>query len=368
MKILFLLHLPPPNYGVTNINKCIFERMINKELQINLVAINTAKKLEQIEKKTINKIITLFSILRGLLCKLCKNKYYLCYFSLTPTGIGFYKDMVLVLLVKLFGIKILYHMHGKGILQNSKSFNKILYRLCFKNSKVILTSFSLFDDVSMYVRKDDVYIIPNAVELRIGNKDFDKVVESRAAKGKINLLFLSNMTRSKGVFYVLKAAKILKDKNYDFKLYFAGGWFDIIPKEFTDEVNALDLNEYISYLGFLEGEAKDDIFKKADVFVYPTFNDTFPLVLLEAAQFGLPIISTYEGAIPDIIDDNITGFLIPKKDYQTLAEKIDVLFNNKNLRLEMGKAARSKFLQEYTFDKLENRILDIFSKLAYLKK
>ena len=98
---------------------------------------------------------------------------------------------------------------------------------------------------------------------------------------------------------------------------------------------------------------------KSDIFVLPTYNDCFPLVLLEAMSFSLPIISTFEGGIPDIVNDELTGYLVQQRDSVALAEKIELLIQNPDLRKKMGIAGRKIFLQKFTLDKFENRLISI---------
>ena len=81
-------------------------------------------------------------------------------------------------------------------------------------------------------------------------------------------------------------------------------------------------------------------------------------------QFALPVVSTFEGAIPEIVDDGVTGFLVPPKDVISLAEKIEILINNKNLRIQMGDAGRKKFLEKYTLDKFEQNLLKVFGEIV----
>ena len=121
----------------------------------------------------------------------------------------------------------------------------------------------------------------------------------------------------------------------------------------------LQLDDCVRYVGEKFGNDKGDIFSNVDVFVHPTLNDCFPLVLLEAMQYSLPVISTLEGGIPDIVDDNSTGFLIPKNDRQALVEKLELLIGDKDLRLKMGLAARQKFDLEFKSDTFETRMTQI---------
>lgn len=363
-KILALLHLPPPDYGVTLLNKDIVEGSLNEHFKFDIISINTSKRMKDIQHFSFVKIPAFLNIFYVLLKKLLRNNYCLCYFSLTPTGVAFYKDLFFVLLIKMFRIRILYHLHGKGISLKPSPLKDFLYRFCFKNSKVIIISQSLFYDIAKYVSNKDVYVLPNGIKEALADFDFERILDERLSNKAVNLLFLSNMIKSKGVFNAIESARILKDKGYHFRFYFAGEWFDISQGEFAERINVNGLNGEIRYLGFKNSEQKKAIFKETDIFVYPTYNDTFPLVLLEAMQFGLPIVSTYEGAIPDVVDEGVTGLLVAKKDSMALAERIENLINNLDLRIKMGKAARERFLRKYTFDKFEKNLLDIFREVA----
>jgi len=363
--VLCLLHLPPPDYGVTLFNQKIISGLLSEEFSLKTLAINTSRRLEDIERFSFSKIAVFLCAWFNLLGLLSRSRYALCYFSITPTGAAFYRDILFVGLLKAFRVKILYHLHGKGISRQKGKLTKALYKWCFRNACLIQLSPVLFYDIQDYARKQDVFVLPNGIEDACAGK-FSDCRGARSREHKVNILFLSNMVKSKGVFDLLEAASIIKAKGYNFRLVFAGAWFDITAEEFDQRVKEFRLENETAYLGFKKGVEKDAIFMAADIFVYPTRNDTFPLVLLEALHWGLPVISTREGGIPDIIDDNFNGFLISPGDVKTLAERIEVLINDRGLRERMGFAGREKFLSEYTFDRCQNRLRDIFNKVVKL--
>ena len=68
--------------------------------------------------------------------------------------------------------------------------------------------------------------------------------------------------------------------------------------------------------------------------------------------------------IPDVVEDGITGFLVPVKDAKSLAEKIEILIKDPELRMKMGKAGRKKYEEEFTLEKFENRIVEILNDVA----
>jgi glycosyltransferase involved in cell wall biosynthesis len=117
-------------------------------------------------------------------------------------------------------------------------------------------------------------------------------------------------------------------------------------------------------LGPKFGDAKCQIYKSSDIFCFPTYypNETFGIVNIEAMEAGLPIITTPEGGISDIIEEGINGYLIPQKDSASLAEKIALLIENPSLRRKMGINAREKYLKYYTVEHFERRLTEIINK------
>lgn len=108
------------------------------------------------------------------------------------------------------------------------------------------------------------------------------------------------------------------------------------------------------------------MFSKTDIFAFPTYyhNETFGLVNLEAMQYSIPVVSTFEGGIPDVIDDGNTGFLVPQKNALALAGKLEILINNPTLRLKMGEAGRRKYEKEFTLNHFELRLKEILTQIT----
>ena len=155
---------------------------------------------------------------------------------------------------------------------------------------------------------------------------------------------------------------MLKQNGVDFDCSFIGGLGDIDVDNFNNYLNENELTDNVKYLGQKFGIDKHRAFTETDIFVHPTMNDCFPLVLLEAMQHQLPIISTYEGGISDIVDNDKTGFLIPKNDAEALAEKLEILIKNQDIRLKMGKAGRHKYEKEFTLDIFEKKMNSILNQ------
>jgi glycosyltransferase involved in cell wall biosynthesis len=235
----------------------------------------------------------------------------------------------------------------------------LLYRFQFKAQRVILLSPNLYYDVKNYVSGNMVYFCANGIP------DNPSVIKSLEKRSDIQrLLFLSNMFISKGVFLLLESCKILADRNIKFECHFVGKWTaEISKKEFDDKCKEYHLTEIISSHGEKNGHEKDLYFSESSIFVFPTFKECFPLVILEAMKWALPVISTEEGAIPEIVEDGITGFVTPKSNPKLIADKIEILLKNDTLQKAMGQNGRDKFERLYTLEKFEHNFIETLNQI-----
>jgi Glycosyltransferase len=352
MKILFVLHYPPPVHGSAIVGLQIKDsKIVNEAFDCKYVNLGTSISVDEIGKGKIIKLFRYFTIFWRIFRSVISNRPDLCYFSITAKGIPFYKDALLVLLVKLLGIKVVYHFHNKGVrdMQN-KLFDNVLYRLVFKYSNVILLSKHLYHDIQKYAIKEQVYYCQNgipAIEIMQNKKEAESAVE---------VLFLSNLIESKGIFVLLEVCKLLQHRKIIFHCTIVGGIGDVDEHQLRSKLQEMDLINQVNYEGKKLGTEKEEVFANTDIFIHPTLNDCFPLVILEAMQYSLPVVSSIEGGIPDIVEDGVTGYLVPKKDVETLAEKLEVLINNPELRHRMGKAGRQKYEREFTLKIFEQRL------------
>ena len=181
-------------------------------------------------------------------------------------------------------------------------------------------------------------------------------------EGVPRLLFLSNLIPSKGVYVLLDACKMLKERGLQFVCDFVGGETKEISRAtFEAAVRERDLEDVVRYHGPKYGEEKLAYFAQSDVFVFPTFyhNECFPLVLLEAMQWRLPLVSSDEGGIPDIVQNGENGFVCQRQDALSLAEALEKLISNPALRRQMGERGYERYKAEYTLTAFEQNFVEM---------
>ena len=297
-RILFILHLPPPIHGAAMMGKYIQEsELINSSFDCFCINLATAGSLSDIGHVSLEKLLKYLLLLRYISHVVKEIRPELVYITPNAGGKAFFKDFIVVQMLKSMGCKIIAHYHNKGVsAYQSKWIYNFLYKRFFSNLKVILLAENLYKDIAKYVKREDVYICPNGIP-----SSCKEEMEARRNNVIPHLLFLSNLLISKGVIVLLDALKILKEKEYTFVCQFIGGeTAEINAVQFFEEVNKRELSDLVTYVGRKVREEKEAFFRQADIFVFPTYYETFGLVNLEAMEYKLPVISTNEGGIPDI--------------------------------------------------------------------
>ena len=359
-RILFILHLPPPIHGAAMMGKYIQEsELINSSFDCFCINLATAGSLSDIGHVSLEKLLKYLLLLRYISHVVKEIRPELVYITPNAGGKAFFKDFIVVQMLKSMGCKIIAHYHNKGVsAYQSKWIYNFLYKRFFSNLKVILLAENLYKDIAKYVKREDVYICPNGIP-----SSCKEEMEARRNNVIPHLLFLSNLLISKGVIVLLDALKILKEKEYTFVCQFIGGeTAEINAVQFFEEVNKRELSDLVTYVGRKVREEKEAFFRQADIFVFPTYYETFGLVNLEAMEYKLPVISTNEGGIPDIVKDGENGLICEKQNPDSLADCIAKLLDDEELRVKMGSAGHEKFCREFTLDKFENRMRDILNQ------
>jgi glycosyltransferase involved in cell wall biosynthesis len=360
-KVLLVIKLPPPVTGFTVVNEQVARsEVIKSKFDLKIINLNFHFSHNIPILKHLTQAIKFLYYNILLLQNLVLYKPDLVYFTISPVN-QFNRDFSFVLLLKIFRKKIIYHLHGKGIKEVVKnSIKKNLYKFAYRNIEVICLSPLLAYDIED-IFKGKPFFVGNAIL----NKIKDYQIENRNRNPIPRILFLSNFILSKGIIDFIDALAILKSRGLEFSCILTGQEMDISYKEVNCLLVKKGLSNVVEITGPKYEEEKTKALIESDMLVFPTYyeTETWGLVILEAMQASLPVISTNEGAIPEIIDDGVTGFIVEKRNIEAIAQKIEVLIKNKELRIRMGKAGRKKFLQKYTLDTFEKNMVHVFNEI-----
>ena len=167
---------------------------------------------------------------------------------------------------------------------------------------------------------------------------------------------------------LLHACKILKDSGLSFHLTLAGGGpRGILLRRLTKKLGLMDL---VSFPGFIRYNQVSELFCSADVFVMSSAvhstgeRDGLPTVIMEALMHRLPVVATDVCGIPEVIQDGVTGFLVPEKNPAALAKAIIKMVGDRKSALEMAERGRSLVLKEFDPDRNHGKYLELYSTLT----
>lgn len=357
-RILFILHLPPPVHGSSVVGLQIREsEIIHRNWKPTFINLNTSSTMGQIGRISLGKFRTYAGILWKTLFSLIFHRPSLAYVAMTVRGGGFFKDCGVIALIKIFRVPLVYHLHNKGVSKHQDRWPyKWLYPWVFRNSRVILLSKNLYSDICKFVSKSRVKICPNGIP------DVASAFKRDFQKNDVPIiLFLSNLIESKGVYVLLDACAILKERGVSFRAEFVGGEGNVSVKAFREKVRVLGIETEVTYLGRRSGAKKYEAFANADIFALPSYNETFGLVNLEAMQWQLPVVATPEGGIPDVVIDGKTGYLVPQRDSEALAEALQKLIQQPEIRKRMGETGRKYYVDKFSDNQFEEKLRDILN-------
>lgn len=358
--ILCIIQLPPPVHGVSECNKILVNSdLINSNYKLSIINLQFSKSISDIEHFSFKKILTAIKYCFKIVKEIKLSKPDLIYFTISPNGSSFYRDAFYVLLIKIFRKKILFHLHGQGFKDSTKQnlVKKRISKFIFNNAEVICLAKKLTTDIKE-VFSGKPFIVHNGIKIQ------DNIIKRKPKDNKIvQLLYLSHLKENKGVMVFMEALKILKENGEVFQARLVGESGGLTIEYLQNYIQENSLQNHIQLVGPLYEMKKFVEFNNADIFVFPTYFDAFPLVILEAMQCELPIITTDEGGIPEIVIDGVTGFIIEKKNITQLVEKITFLINEPNIRKNLGFNGRKRFLKYFTLLHFENNVKSVFDTL-----
>jgi len=364
-RILFIMHLPPPVHGAAMVGKWIHDsKRINETFSCQYINLTTASSLSDIGKVGLKKLISFIKMVVHIHRIVKMFKPDLIYITPNASGGAFYKDFVVVTLLKRMGCRVLCHYHNKGVRRRQMhTIDDLLYRRYFDGIKVLLIVPQLYDDMKKYLRIRDTYFCPNGVPHAMQcdpDRDPDRHNEVP------EILYLSNLFISKGILDLLDALYLLRGEGYNFHCTVVGAEaFAMNGDRLREEINNRHLQNRVTYVGPKYGAEKDAYLDQADIMAFPTYyaKECFPLVNLEAMERKIPIVSTQEGGIPYMIKDGKTGLICKARNPIDLAHSLSVLLDNPELRISMGEEGYKFFMSEFTIDSFIDRLIKVLYRV-----
>ncbi|UUY03528.1 glycosyltransferase family 4 protein [Svornostia abyssi] len=171
----------------------------------------------------------------------------------------------------------------------------------------------------------------------------------RPAAGPLRVLCVGRLVPDKGQELLLRALALLQDRGIEAELVLAG---DGPSRERLEAAcKTLRLNSSVRFLGSVGQDRMLDVYGDADVFCLPSFAEGIPVVLMEAMATGLPVVTSRIMGIPELVEDGVSGLLVPPGRVEAIADALEELHRDPARRHAMGEAGRARVEGEFRVDR-----------------
>lgn len=366
VKVLVIGQTPPPFGG----QAIMIEMLLGGKYpntKLFHVRLAFSKEMSDIGRIQFSKILHLILVIFKIIYFRFRHHISILYYPPAgPNKIPMYRDFIILILTRWLFHKTIFHFHAGGtseLYDKLSRITRLLFRLAYFNADAAIRLSELTPCDGKILKAKREFIVPNGIT------DFCKRFKRDNTEHATipEILYVGVLKESKGILTLLEACDILASKGMDFTVKMVGKFeSELFEDSVKQRVLELSLETRVTFPGVLTGEEKFKAFSKADIFCFPTFfeSEAFPLVLLEAMQFALPVISTQWRGVPSIVQDGISGYLLPIKESLAIAEKLEKLINNPSLARKMGERGREIYLNNYTIDKHRERMANVFSLVA----
>lgn len=277
------------------------------------------------------------------------------------------RDVVILLATRWLFPKTVFHFHAGGLSELYDQLSaplRLLFRAAFFRPDVAVRVSEEAPEDGQRLQARREFTVPHGIR-DVWAENVRHQAPGEGGDATVHILFVGAVRRSKGVMTLLRACKQLSEKkDVRFTVRLMGHFnSEAFEREVRAYIKCHKLGEHVMLLGVLSGREKWDAFAAADVFCFPSHyeSETFGLVLVEAFCFGLPVVATRWRGIPSVVgEDGDCGFLVPVKDPAAVADRLELLVCNPELRRAMGKRGRRRYTKHFTEERFQHNMRDVF--------
>lgn len=378
MKITFVSYIYPyPNRGFNpGIERVIGEishALADKGHEVNVI---TTYRNGGIEPKEIDRGVNIYRIndLRNIFGKIGSI------FSLDLLSINFfireYKDLLqnsdvihifTPFLVDIPNVPLISHFHHDEIIRQKLEyfylpFSKYLWNITYQRSDAIISvsEYSAKSLIKNNVPKNKIHVVPNGVDI----SKFHPGIDTKELKEKFGgmnvLLYVGPVTPRKGLQYLIKALPKVLTKHKNTLLVIVGNGDIDHLKKLAEENNVFD---HVIFEGFVPEEKLPMYYNACDIFVFPSLQEGFGMVLVEAMACKKTVIASDTSAIPEVVGS--AGVLVKPQDSNLLGDAIINLLSETDRKKNLEKNALNRVIEHFTWKMVATKLLNIYSKISY---
>jgi colanic acid/amylovoran biosynthesis glycosyltransferase len=261
--------------------------------------------------------------------------------------------------------KIITSFHGYDANSYPKLKGNDVYKNLFFFGDIFTcnTNFTKNQITSLGCNPNKIVILPVGLKL----DKFPFFERKLPADGNIKILTVGRLVEKKGHEYMIRALAEIFEKYENIEYLIVGS--GPLENELKELVVKLKISDKVVFLINTEDSELLNLYQEAEIFVLPSVTakngdrEGQALVLQEAQATGLPVISTFHNGIPEGVIDGKSGFLVPERDVDALADKLISLINHPEMWPEMGRCGREFVEKKYDIHTLNSKLIEIYKNL-----
>jgi glycosyltransferase involved in cell wall biosynthesis len=357
--VLLIGGTPPPLGGMTIYTQLLLDSDLSQRFRYVLLRTHLPPAFEV--KKTFRLLLT-FKFLFQLFAILIRKRVELVHIH-TSADMGFYEKALFTVICRLFQKPVILHIHSGafGRFLEGSSFPGLISFFLNRANKVIVLSkhwyYLLASRVKMPEKK--LLVLENMIDTRRYAPR-----ETTLDREKLHVLYLGLYIETKGFFDLLEIVKKCSESKIPLVFHLAG---DQLSEEARSRINEIHSIEILDH-GIVSGDTKIDLFQEVDLFITPSHIEGMPLVLLEALAFGLPVIATCVGSIPEVVKEGENGMLFEVGDVDGMVAGLRSLLENPTERSKLGSNNRNLALSRFSLQERTDRLAEIYEELIDERK
>lgn len=364
--LLVIGPMPPPIHGESlAIKQLIDSKEVRGSFHLTLINTNR-KRTDKGGKFALSKVFQDIRILVRVLKTVRRNTVDIMYLSLSQSQFGLIRDALLIRMAGKKTGRIIAHLHGNNLKNVLDTMNPLIKRLVLPALGQIESGIALSRGLAFNFMNlpNHVTVVPNGISCDYFTEQ--EVIEARGDhpdEPVFRILYLSNLMETKGFALLIQAVTDLLKEGLRVELNLAGQIYDRpLFEQVMHEVETAGFKSDITYLGTVTGERKKQLLRHADVMVLPTAYpiEGQPISIIEGMASGLPIISTDQGAIPELIGES--GIVLKKASRKSLARAIKEIMGDSDLYRHLSASSRKRFLEHYTLDHYIGGLIAVFNR------
>lgn len=335
--------------GISTVAKMLYDHLRSKGYLISYLA----STIEGVFiKRFLYTLLNYFKFLIIILSKRLSLIHIHC-----STDRSFYRKMYYIIFSQLIKRKVVLHVHPGRFYDfyesHSKCLKIIIKKMLTKSDAIIVLFEGIKKKFSEMLPAEKIFVLNNPIisrDFRCQKKKKNKVV-----------LFLGWIIPEKGVYDILEVIPEVVEKEPSVKFVFRG------PKEFKKlklVCEKANFRDHVSVNGWVDEKEKTELLSQSTMLILPSYTEGFPNVILEAMASCLPIIATQVGAIPEILQEGINGFLVPPGDIVTMKEKIFQILKDPGYFSRMGEINQKLVREKYDIKVIGKRLEEIYLQIS----